>query len=637
MPRQGRKKVVILGGGVAGMSAAQELIERGFAVEVFERRPGAGGKARSMPASGPSFSRTSFAEQNRGQAQVRRGPDLPGEHGFRFFPGFYKHIVHAMERIPYGGGSVAQNLVAAEQVLMAPFDRAPFALPARFPSNPEALRLAVFAIVDALSGNLGVPLDEAFFFGTKMWQFLTSCEERRLVEYERTNWWDFIEADSRSEPYRRYFGNGVTRSLVAAKARRASAKTIGSIFMQIVFDILTPGVAADRLLNGPTNDVWINPWLDYLEKRGVVYQRNAFVREIKCERGAIRSVSILQNNGMREVTADYFIGALPVERMAELLQPGILRCDPSLVNLHALTEYVEWMNGIQFYLTQDVPLVRGHVIHVDTPWALTSVSQPQFWRDVDLSRYGDGNVRGILSVDISDWDVEGFNGKQAQNCSRQEIAAETWEQLKRSLNVGAQLLRDDQLHSWFLDPSIDDRDLDADPSTPRIDTNLEPLLVNYVDTWRLRPEATTRIPNFFLASDYVRTFTDLATMEAANEAARRAVNGIINAAGLDANRCEIWNVHEPEIFLPIRATDRVRYRKGLSWDGEAVALAQDLLDTGMKAWGQAPSSAPSAASAPSVRMPIASTSEVQAEGAAAQARSSSSSGLHRLRLVRPNA
>ena len=54
--------------------------------------------------------------------------------------------------------------------------------------------------------------------------------------------------------------------------------------------------------------------------------------------------------------------------------------------------------------------------------------------------------------------------------------------------------------------------------------------MNLVDTWPLRPEATTAIPNLFLASDYVRTYTDLATMEGANEAARRAVNGLLDAA-----------------------------------------------------------------------------------------------------------
>ena len=84
----------------------------------------------------------------------------------------------------------------------------------------------------------------------------------------------------------------------------------------------------------------------------------------------------------------------------------------------------------------------------------------------------------------------------------------------------------------------------------------------------------TRIPNFFLASDYVRTHTDLATMEAANEAARRAVNGIIRASGADVEPCEVWNLHEPEVFVPFRAYDRLRYRKGLPWDGQGMAFAR---------------------------------------------------------------
>jgi hypothetical protein len=167
-----------------------------------------------------------------------------------------------------------------------------------------------------------------------------------------------------------------------------------------------------------------------------------------------------------------------------------------------------------------------------------------------------------------------LNGKPARRCSREEIAFETWAQLKRSLNTGATRLRDDQLHSWFLDPDIVDGPPGADAASSRANRNLEPLLVNYVDTWRLRPEAVTRIPNLFLASDYVRTFTDLATMEAANEAARRAVNGVLLATQSDAGPCAIWNLQEPALFEPFRAHDRLRYRRGLAWDGEAMAVCQ---------------------------------------------------------------
>ena len=66
------------------------------------------------------------------------------------------------------------------------------------------------------------------------------------------------------------------------------------------------------------------------------------------------------------------------------------------------------MNGIQFYFSQDVPLDHGHTLYADSPWALTSISQKQFWQQANLANYGDGRVAGLLSVDISDWDALGI-------------------------------------------------------------------------------------------------------------------------------------------------------------------------------------------------------------------------------------
>jgi uncharacterized protein with NAD-binding domain and iron-sulfur cluster len=95
------KTVAILGGGVAGLSAAHELAERGFHVRVYERKPVLGGKARSIPVPNSGTG---------GRA------DLPGEHGFRFFPGFYKHVTDTMRRIPYGAhGNTFDNLRAREE------------------------------------------------------------------------------------------------------------------------------------------------------------------------------------------------------------------------------------------------------------------------------------------------------------------------------------------------------------------------------------------------------------------------------------------------------------------------------------------------------------------------------------------
>ena len=89
--------------------------------------------------------------------------------------------------------------------------------------------------------------------------------------------------------------------------------------------------------------------------------------------------------------------------------------------------------------------------------------------------------------------------------------------------------------------------------------NLEPLLINTAGSWEDRPEAVTAIENLFLASDYVRTHTDLATMEGANEAARRAVNGILDTTGSTQPRCPVWKLSEPAIFAPARALDRLLF------------------------------------------------------------------------------
>jgi len=558
-------KVIILGGGIAGLSAAHELIERNFDVDVYELLPIPGGKARSfsVPGSGKDGRK-----------------DLPGEHGFRFFPRFYRHIIHTMGRIPYGPvGTVADNLVDTTRCQLNRFGRQPVDLIARSPRTITDVRAALDDVSRFLNGDLNLTHEDLRFFNSKIWQIVTSCRERREDEYEKLAWWDFIDAENRSLAYQKLLAHGITRSLVAAKARSASTKTIGDIFVQLLFDILAPGPSTDRVLNGPTNDVWIDPWRRYLESQGVVYHLDSKAIAVSFDGQRIRSATINRGGSKITVTGDYFIFALPVEDVIDLITAEMMRADPALSSLFTLDDITEWMNGIQIYLTEDVPLVRGHSVYVDSPWALTSISQAQFWRQVSLSGYADGRVRGIISVDISEWGEPGLNGKAAKDCTPEEVKTEVWEQLKRSVNYGdVVILKDEQLHSFSLDPSLS--------RLQGTTANEEPLLVNLVDTWKLRPEAVSKIPNLFLASDYVRTYTDLATMEAANEAARRAVNGILDAAGSGAARCGVWDLYEPEIFAPWRELDLIRYVRGLPWDDTLVRLGlsfTELADNSVRA------------------------------------------------------
>jgi uncharacterized protein with NAD-binding domain and iron-sulfur cluster len=560
-------KVIVLGGGIAGMSAAHELIERGFEVEIYDRHPEyVGGKARSVNVPNTNTNGNNF---------------LPGEHGFRFFPGFYKHITNTMSRIPFSPGkSCFDNLVATADVEITQLNKPPIVVPVNFPSSPQDIIEVILSLFEAGSE---LTKEEMDFFADRIWQLMTSCDERYMDEYERVGWWEYLRADDFSEAYRDLLVEGLTRSLVAAKAQTASTRTVGTIFLQLIYGMINPSTKdTDRVLNGPTNDVFLNPWLTYLQSKGVSYTKGWEVMSIKMDGDKIAGISIAPVNGhqvVRFITGDYYLMATPVEVAARLINPDMLKADASLENIIKLAPNVEWMNGIQFYLTDRFDMHKGHTIYSSSNWALTSISQMQFWGNYNIQQRFDGTVRGVLSVDISDWEALGnFNNLPAEDCTLQQVKDEVWAQLKQEINLGGvPILRDDMKRFVYLDADIETVQANTTPLMDAVLTekqleklkklsNKEPLLVNQINTWTLRPNSFTEIPNLFIASDYVKTYTDLATMEGANEAARRAVNNIIEVSGSSASLCELWKFDTPWELSLLKIKDQERFNKGLAWE-----------------------------------------------------------------------
>ena len=583
------KKVIILGGGVAGMSAAHELVERGFQVTVYEKKSIPGGKARSVlvPKTGKDGN-----------------PDLPGEHGFRFFPSFYRHVTDTMKRIPFGNNKqgVFDNLTNTTQIAITQFGKQGVLMLAQFPRSFNELITLLNAAVD-LDKNVGLKASDIEFFGAKLWQYLTTCQNRRMDDLEKIGWWTYIDADNHSEAFKKFLAEGLTRSLVAANAHVANAKVEGDVGVQLIMGLAEPGVNADRVLNGPTNDVWIGPWLTYLQSKGVSYNLDTVIDTISCDGKTITSVTLQRKDRTTFTdTADYYVLAVPVEQAARLFaekkHADILKADSTLQGVIELGSHVAWMNGIQFYLKKDVPMIHGHMIHIDTPWALTTISQAQFWKNFHLSAMGNGTVNGILSVDISEWGSE-LDGKVigkgilyhkvARDCTREQIKKEVWAQLKKSVNLPGQppILEDEDVEHIFIDPDIKN---DVNRNKPTRYENAEPLYIDVIDSWHLRPDAYTRIPNFFLAADYIRTNTQLATMEGANEAGRRAVNSIISASEAKVPLCKIWQLDEPLILSIWRWYDNRRYERGEPWKHDFpwfIDVAQHLLVTAYQLWHNA--------------------------------------------------
>ncbi|WP_326587033.1 hydroxysqualene dehydroxylase [Streptomyces sp. NBC_01294] len=548
-PPNGRR-VAVLGGGVAGLTAAHELAERGYAVTVYERRA-LGGKARSMDVPG--------------SARGGRRP-LPAEHGFRFIPGIYHNLPDTMRRIPFPGnaGGVWDNLVAPREMMFARAAgredlRAPIPWPGHSPAEltPEEIRRALTGILQTL---VRLPLHETAYFVDRVLVFLTSCDERRDQVWERTPWWDFVRAERMSNEYRRILAVGITRNIVATKAEEASTRTVGTLGEAFVFNLLGRGADGppDRILNLPTNEAWIDPWETHLRSLGVEFRIGWTVREVQYGGGRVSGVAVEGPDGARQtVTADHYVSALPVEHARRTWSAGLRAADPMLGRCDKLE--TDWMTGIQFYLTERAPLVHGHLNCIDSAWSLTAIQQAEHWPSRDFpADYGDGTAVDCLSVDISEWDKPGIlYGKTAKQCTREEVAREVWAQLKASLNdTGKTLLSDSRLHSWFLDPGVDGL------GTPN-PTNEDELLIHPVGTLHNRPSAGTRIPNFFLSGDYVAVDIDLATMEGANASARAAVNSLLDRDGSRAERCTVKPMYRAPELESAKRHDLWRHRLGL--------------------------------------------------------------------------
>ncbi|MFB6962594.1 FAD-dependent oxidoreductase [Streptomyces sp. NPDC056309] len=552
------KHVAVLGGGVSGLSAAHELAERGYTVTVYEYYDVLGGKARSMDVPGTG-------------TDGRRA--LPGEHGFRFFPGFYRNLPDSMRRIPFPGNAngVHDNLRGSTEALFArEAGRPDLHFPLRRVTTPPApgditpswIRDQILSVLD-LGSRL--PANEAAYFADRVLVHLTSCDARREDQWEKTSWWDFIRAERMSEEYRTLLGIGQTRNLVATRAQVASTRTVGRVIIEalLLWGLLGRGMDGDadidRVLNAPTSEAWIDPWSAHLRSLGVRFVLGTQVQEVLFEGGRVTGVGVSARDGSSErtISADHYVCAMPVEHARRTWGAALRAADPQLARCDALQ--TDWMTGVQFYLRTPTPVVHGHINCLDSPWSVTGIGQAQFWDVRNFSQdYGDGRAHDCLSVIVSEWDKPGIlYGKKARDCTREEIVEECWAQLKDALNdSGKTTLTDTDRVGWFMDPAVTGLG-SPDPH------NREPLLIHPTGTLYNRPSAKTAVPNLFLAGDYVRTDVDLATMEGANESARRAVNALLDQDGSDAERCRIWELYRPQELEPLKRIDKIRYRLGL--------------------------------------------------------------------------
>lgn len=530
-------KVAIFGAGIGGLTVAHELAERSdqFAITVYEKSNVCGGKARSIITA----------------------QGFPGEHSVRTVHRVYYHLRDTLRRIPYenNAGNALGNIVptaGGPRKFFMVKDHDGFVLPHFFPWGLQGLR-EYRAYIKAVREL--VPKSELDDFLKKIIKIACVCEERRKEIYDHISWDDFLQTKNKSAAFRSCLAR-LPEFYVAGRGT-ARASTMGMLLARaILYPLIHPfdsQRSASDVFNGPSSEVFINPWMKYLSQKNVVFQMNAAAKQVWIADGKVSGVNIINSAGEEElIVADIYVFAVPLEVMTVIAKdPALKTAIPSLAGLDQLR--VEPSSGLQYFNIDDNAGIfpRGWTSFLDSPWAIIGLYQsPLIWD----KKYFKSPVKGVLSIAWSNFDEPGvIYNKPAYQCTAEEMKNEVLAQIK--LHKGAdKFIAGLNYCDWNMDPSI----VFSGPDGVML-RHQEPLFVPYPDSRQYQPHAYTEADNLFLAADYVQTGFDITTMESANEAGRRAVNAIIKQKQYTFKPCYLLDTNKTGLSY-VQALDKILYR-----------------------------------------------------------------------------
>lgn len=240
------------------------------------------------------------------------------------------------------------------------------------------------------------------------------------------------------------------------------------------------------VLPGDLQTVFIEPQVRELESLGVEIRYGAEVTGVRMQQGGVAGVVMRDGT---ELTGDAYALCTPFEVTRTWIRDDLYEADPELGNMHALE--AQPMAALHLRLRKELPdLPREHVFLHGSHYALSLIDVSRLWPGLG----GKPELSFIASNYVP---LSGVGEEGAKQLVLEEIG--------EYLPITA-----------------------SDVESAELNSNISlPLFINTIGAWPNRPRPKSKIPNLYLAGDFVRNAIDLACMEGAVCTALEAAGHIL--------------------------------------------------------------------------------------------------------------
>jgi len=293
-------------------------------------------------------------------------------------------------------------------------------------------------------------------------------------------------------------------------------------FQKLGFDALNFNFFIDRdykwkVLNKPTNEGWIDPWISFLRNKGVKFNFNVELERIKHDGKKIEYCVV---NGTKVVAKEH-VFALDPYSLNQILKRS---------NLHTLQQKIEKSltvnNQISFRLgfRKKVRMPKKNVLlsFVESPYHILSYFQEDHWcSGIDLGM--NGKIKSLMSGTLVTAYYPGvIYKKSATSLTKQQLIEEIIEQIFKSkdfLNiVENKITKEDIIFKEIFS--------DWEEKNGRlVSKNVK--WVNNTMNQEYRPLGNTNYYNMYLTGAHNLTTVDVWSMESAVESGKITSNMIL--------------------------------------------------------------------------------------------------------------